>query len=170
MAQTARSPVSGEVAAELQRVVDRWRQLPLDLALSHVDQVRVLVQSLADRVAEAIGVPSSVVPDLGPQTLMDQLTVMVYDASATTLTSDARATTLTSDARATTLTSDARATTLTSDARATTLTSTGAPTATSTGAPTAGSSSTSAAQMKAASTVGASTLVADLVSLRRELR
>jgi hypothetical protein len=68
-------------------VVERWGQLPLDQALSHVGHVRALVQSLADRVAEASGVESCVVPDLGPATLMDQLTVLVHDASAAALTS-----------------------------------------------------------------------------------
>jgi hypothetical protein len=81
------TPVPEEVGAELQRVVERWGQLPLDHALSHVARVRALVQSLADRVAAAGGVASSVVPDLGPATLMDQLTVMVHDASAAALTS-----------------------------------------------------------------------------------
>ena len=76
-----------EVATELQRVVDRWRQLPLDHALSYAGRVRALVQSLADGVAEADGVPTSAVPDCGPATLMDQLTVMVYDASAVAVTS-----------------------------------------------------------------------------------
>jgi hypothetical protein len=78
------SPVPEEVAAELQRVVERWRQLPLNHALSYSGRVRVLVQSLADRVAQANGVAPSVfpaVPDLGPATLMDQLTVLVHDAS-----------------------------------------------------------------------------------------
>jgi len=74
--------VPHEVATEFQRVVERWRQLPLDHALSYAGRVRALVQSLADRVAEADGVPTSAVPDRGPATLMDQLTVMVYDASA----------------------------------------------------------------------------------------
>jgi hypothetical protein len=68
-------------------VVERWRQLPLDRALSYAGRVRALVQSLADRVAEVNGVASSVVPDLGPATLMDQLTVMVHDASAVEMTS-----------------------------------------------------------------------------------
>jgi len=63
-------------------VVQRWRQLPLDRALSYAGRVRALVQSLADEVAAATGVPASVVPDCGPATLMDQLSVMVYDASA----------------------------------------------------------------------------------------
>jgi hypothetical protein len=76
-------------------VVQRWRQLPLDRALSYAGRVRVLVQSLADGVAEATGAGASVVPDCGPQTLMDQLTVMVYDTSAAAVTS-ARAASLTS--------------------------------------------------------------------------
>jgi hypothetical protein len=63
-------------------VVDRWRQLPLDHALSYAGRVRALVQSLADRVAETTGAQVSAVPDLGPATLMDQLTVLVLDASA----------------------------------------------------------------------------------------
>ena len=76
-----------EVATELQRVVERWRQLPLDHALSYAGRVRALVQFLADGVAEANGVAPSAVPDRGPATLMDQLTVMVYDASAVARTS-----------------------------------------------------------------------------------
>ena len=100
--ETLRSPVPQEVATELQRVVDRWRQLPIDHALSYAGHVRVLIQSLADAVATgegmrdgtgdgtADGVPVSAlqaVPDLGPATLMDQLTVMVHDASAAAVTS-----------------------------------------------------------------------------------
>jgi hypothetical protein len=87
MPHAARSPVSEEAGAELQRLVERWRQLPLDRAMSHAGRVRALTQSLADHVAAASGVASSVVPDLGPATLMDQLTVMVHDASAAALTS-----------------------------------------------------------------------------------
>jgi hypothetical protein len=68
-------------------VVERWRQLPLDRALSYAGRVRALVQSLADGVAAVDGVPASLVPDLGPATLMDQLTVMVHDASRAGLTS-----------------------------------------------------------------------------------
>ena len=82
-----RSPVAAEVRTELERVVERWRQLPLDHALSSAGRVRALVQSLADRVAQAVtGVPAPAVPDCGPATLMDQLTVMVYDASAALVT------------------------------------------------------------------------------------
>ena len=98
---TPRSPVRQEVATELQRVVDRWRQLPLDHALSYAGRVRALVQSLADAVAMgdamrdgmgngmANGAPAPsvpAVPDLGPATLMDQLTVLVHDASAAAVT------------------------------------------------------------------------------------
>ena len=103
---TPRSPVRQEVATELQRVVDRWRQLPLDHALSYAGRVRALVQSLADAVAMGDGMGDAMrdgmgngmangapapsvpaVPDLGPATLMDQLTVLVHDASAAAVTS-----------------------------------------------------------------------------------
>ena len=67
-------------------MLERWRQLPLDHALLYAGRVRALVQSLADGVAETDGVPASAVPDCGPATLMDQLTVMVYDASAAAVT------------------------------------------------------------------------------------
>ena len=97
MGRALRSPVSQEAGAELQRVVERWSQLPLDQALSQAGHVRALVQSLANRVAEARGIASSVVPDLGPAILMDQLTVMVYDASAAALTSSALTSTLAQD-------------------------------------------------------------------------
>jgi hypothetical protein len=68
-------------------VVERWRQLPLERALSYAGCVRALVQALAERVAAADGVPVSVVPDRGPETLMDQLTVLVHDASVAAVTS-----------------------------------------------------------------------------------
>ncbi|GGK81115.1 hypothetical protein [Ornithinimicrobium pekingense] len=64
---------------ELERVVRRWQQLPLDRALPAVPGVAGCVQALADAVAEAEGMPSAPVPDLGPAVLMDQLRVMVYD-------------------------------------------------------------------------------------------
>lgn len=88
-------------------MVERWRQLPLDHALRYAGRVRALVQSLADAVAVAHGAPASagpassvqgsVVPDLGPATLMDQLTVVVHDASAVGLTSTALTSTLAED-------------------------------------------------------------------------
>ncbi len=52
-------------------MVRRWQQLPLDHALSCMPRVRVLLDDLAGRA----------VPDLGPAAVMDQLTVLVYDAS-----------------------------------------------------------------------------------------
>jgi hypothetical protein len=85
--QALGSPVQRAVETELERVAERWRQLPLDRALSYSGRVRALVQSLADRAAQLSGIPSAVVPDLGPATLLDQLTVMVYDASANSMSS-----------------------------------------------------------------------------------
>ena len=56
-------------------MVRRWQQLPLDHALNHVGAVRTIVDELA-----AAQAPGETVPDLGPAVLMDQLTVLVYDA------------------------------------------------------------------------------------------
>ena len=70
-----------EVSAELQRVVRRWQQLPLDHALSCMPRVRALLDHLAAATAPA-GAPPAAVPDLGPASVMDQLTVLVYDACA----------------------------------------------------------------------------------------
>ena len=53
-------------------MVRRWQQLPLDHALSSAPVVRRLLDDLA--------APAGQVPDLGPAVLMDQLTVLVYDA------------------------------------------------------------------------------------------
>lgn len=86
------SSVPTQVGTELERVVRRWQQLPLDRALECSFAVRALVQQLAD-LADTAGrggsggrsgdrMPSALVPDLGPATLMDQLTVMVHDACA----------------------------------------------------------------------------------------
>jgi hypothetical protein len=58
----------------------------LDRALTYTVRVRALVQTLADKVATANNVPLSPVPHCAPATLMDQLTVMVYDATSTTPT------------------------------------------------------------------------------------
>ena len=55
-------------------MVRRWQQLPLDHALSSAPVVRRLLDDLA--------APAGPVPDLGPAVLMDQLTVLVYDACA----------------------------------------------------------------------------------------
>ena len=72
----------GLVQAELGRVVERWRQLPLDHALSRMPLIAALVQRLADDVAESRNTSSQPVPDLGPAVLMDQLAVLVYDHCA----------------------------------------------------------------------------------------
>lgn len=84
-----RSPVPQEVSDELKRVVERWRQLPLDHALSRMPLTLAFVQTLADRVAGSRGAPSRPVPDLGPAVVMDQLTVMVFDACAADLAAHA---------------------------------------------------------------------------------
>ncbi|AXH97319.1 hypothetical protein [Ornithinimicrobium avium] len=67
------------VGDELERVVRRWQQLPLDRALPAVPGVSATVQALADAVADVQGTERVPVPDLGPGVLMDQLRVMVYD-------------------------------------------------------------------------------------------
>lgn len=69
----ATSPVPQETADELRRVVRRWRELPLDHAVSRMPAVRSLLADLADRA-------DCDVPDLGPAVVMDQLAVLVYDA------------------------------------------------------------------------------------------
>ena len=51
-------------------MVRRWQELPLDRALSCMPRVRLLLDDLGGRA----------VPDLGPAAVMDQLTVLVYDA------------------------------------------------------------------------------------------
>jgi hypothetical protein len=71
------SPVPQEVSTELERVARRWRELPLDGALTRVPAVRALVDDLA-----AADRPGAGVPDLGPAVLVDQLTVLVFDACA----------------------------------------------------------------------------------------
>ena len=85
------SPIPPVVSDELRRVVERWHQLPLGHALSRVPPVRALVQSLADRVSGARGSGMQQVPDLGPAALMDQLTVLVWDASAAGVGADLEA-------------------------------------------------------------------------------
>jgi hypothetical protein len=69
--------VPPEVSTELERVARRWRELPLDHARACVPVVRALVDDLAAPVGTG-----RTVPDLGPAVLLDQLTVLVYDACA----------------------------------------------------------------------------------------
>ena len=81
-------PVDHTVGTELERVVRRWQQLPLDRVLPAVPEVSALVQTLADETALARGSDPVPVPDLGPAVLMDQLRVMVYDWQAAGLSQD----------------------------------------------------------------------------------
>jgi hypothetical protein len=90
MTAAAGAEARAVVAAELERVVRRWHQLPLDHALSAVPQVRALVQDVADEVAAVEGLPRQDVPDLGPAVLLDQLRVMVHDHARVGLADDAR--------------------------------------------------------------------------------
>lgn len=88
MNATGTASARATVAAELERVVRRWQQLPLDHALSAVSQVRTLVQDLADEAARVEQLPRQPVPDLGPAVLMDQLRVMVHDHARLGLSDD----------------------------------------------------------------------------------
>ncbi|HRW19085.1 MAG TPA: hypothetical protein P5181_09600 [Dermatophilaceae bacterium] len=80
-------------AEELERLVGRWRQLPLDQALRYAARVRAVAEQLlakaeparapAAEPAPAPGVESTVrLADLGPVTALDQLRVAVHDALA----------------------------------------------------------------------------------------
>jgi hypothetical protein len=93
------NPLPRDVADELKRVVERWRQLPFDHALSRMPLTADLVQRLADDVAESRSRSAAQVPDLGPAVLMDQLAVMVHDHCAAfgTTGSGARVTDLASE-------------------------------------------------------------------------
>jgi hypothetical protein len=55
-------------------VAQRWQQLPLGHALSCMPLVRGVIVELAGQD----------VPDLGPAAVIDQLTVLVYDACVAT--------------------------------------------------------------------------------------
>lgn len=80
-------PVTPEARTELSRLAVRWQQLPLDRALERVPLVRAAAQRFADDVCHRRGLPPVPVPDLGPAALIDQLTVLVYDASRARRTS-----------------------------------------------------------------------------------
>jgi hypothetical protein len=83
----ARSPVPDVVAAELERVVRRWQQLPLDHALSAAPALRSLAQELADATCPGA---RARIEDLGPRTAYDQLAVLTYDACAAGLADELR--------------------------------------------------------------------------------
>ncbi len=84
-ASSANSALVDQITTEVERVVRRWQQLPVDHALSAYVVVRELVQNLADEGATATGMPVTPVPDLGPAVVMDQLRVMVFDYEASGL-------------------------------------------------------------------------------------
>jgi hypothetical protein len=65
-------PRPAVVVTELERLVRRWRELPLTRAEVHAPELRAAAEGLA-------GQPLS---DLGPATALDQLRVLVWDACA----------------------------------------------------------------------------------------
>jgi len=69
-----------DIATELRRIRRRWGELPEAAAAEHAPLVRQLAQQLADATRASAGRAPLGIPDLGPATLLDQLTVMVYDA------------------------------------------------------------------------------------------
>lgn len=77
-------PLPAEVATELDRLVGRWHQLPIDQAVSVAPQVFSAVQRVVDATAYALGMPSRPLPalheDHGPAVVLEQLRVVSYDA------------------------------------------------------------------------------------------
>ena len=71
---------------ELRRVVERWQQLPLEVAQQRVPLVRELFDHLVAGSTPGAGA----VPDLGPAAVPDQLTVLVHDLCATADACDLR--------------------------------------------------------------------------------
>lgn len=81
------SPVPDEVQTELARLARRWRQLPLGQAQSYAAQLRAAAREFADAVPVDNGAGAGAeIRDLGPAAALDQLRVLVYDASAAGLT------------------------------------------------------------------------------------
>ena len=90
--------VAPEARVELDRIRRRWAELPIDCAESRMPVLRCLLADLTPRslplIADhsprtaserpgQVGDPQSVVPDLGPAVVVDQLSVLVWDAYAT---------------------------------------------------------------------------------------
>ncbi|MBB2894609.1 hypothetical protein [Flexivirga oryzae] len=69
-----------DIGTELRRVHRRWRELPEAVAAENASLLRDLAQHLADATRAATGREPLGIPDLGTAALLDQLTVMVYDA------------------------------------------------------------------------------------------
>ncbi len=89
--------VAPEARVELDRIRRRWAELPLAQAEARMPVLRRLLADLAPRssrlIAEnppadvgsdpaPVAESQSVVPDLGPAVVVDQLTVLVWDAYA----------------------------------------------------------------------------------------
>jgi hypothetical protein len=70
--------VTPEARTELDRIRRRWSELPLAQAERRMPSLRHLLADLASR-SNPEGV---VVPDLGPAVVVDQLSVLVWDAYA----------------------------------------------------------------------------------------
>ena len=70
--------VAPEARTELDRIRRRWSELPLDRAESRMPLLRHLLADLARRSVPDDGA----VPDLGPAVVVEQLTVVVWDAYA----------------------------------------------------------------------------------------
>lgn len=68
------SPVPAEAFQELTRIRRRFTELPIPAAELGMRRARPLL----DRLSGRLGRPP--VPDLGPATIPDQLTVLVFDA------------------------------------------------------------------------------------------
>ena len=69
--------VPPQARVELDRIRRRWGELPLERAESRMQSLRRLLTDLAPR-----SVPERDVPDLGPAVVVDQVTVLVWDAYA----------------------------------------------------------------------------------------
>ena len=88
--------VAPEARVELDRIRRRWSELPVDRAEARMPVLRRLLADLAPRSSHSLrithrgppltGPPRwlirTVVPDLGPAVVVDQLTVLVWDAYA----------------------------------------------------------------------------------------
>lgn len=73
-------PRPDDVRQALERVLARWRQLPLDQAERHIAEVRALAQHYADLTAASGQVTP--LPVLGVAVVTDQLCVTTYDVCA----------------------------------------------------------------------------------------
>jgi hypothetical protein len=74
-ASSSVDPVEPAARTELERIGRRWGELPLTRAEDAAPAVRKVLVRLAARSA-----PGTPVPDLGVEGLVDQLTVLVWEA------------------------------------------------------------------------------------------